>query len=296
MQWIHGGPFTSYNCWSWRWNPWVAVARGWAVLLPDPPLSTGYGHGWLERAWPYRARVVWHDVEALLDHVVARPDVDGSRTALLGASFGGYMTNWIAGHTDRFGAIVTHAGLWALDQQHVTTDAAQFKTVDLRHARRPPRVVRRELAAQQRRRDHDADARRRTATATTACRCRRRCGCGGTSSAAGTGDPADLPHRFLQFTGENHWVLSPANAEIWWDAVLGFCGRARPRRAVDAAVPCPESRPLRATRGGRRGPYSHQGGASDRGRPIAERLTRPRCTARNVITSVPARLAMCRFT
>ena len=39
------------------------------------------------------------------------------------------------------------------------------------------------------------------------------------------GDPADLPHRFLQLTGENHWVTSPANAEIWYDAVLGFCAQ-----------------------------------------------------------------------
>jgi dipeptidyl aminopeptidase/acylaminoacyl peptidase len=39
------------------------------------------------------------------------------------------------------------------------------------------------------------------------------------------GDPDDLPHRFLQLTGENHWVLSPANVEIWNDAVLGFCAQ-----------------------------------------------------------------------
>jgi dipeptidyl aminopeptidase/acylaminoacyl peptidase len=39
------------------------------------------------------------------------------------------------------------------------------------------------------------------------------------------GSPETMPHRFLQLTGENHWVLSPANAEIWWDAVLGFCGQ-----------------------------------------------------------------------
>src|SRR5919202_90656 len=95
MQWIHGGPFMSYNDWSWRVKPWDALAPG---------------------------------REALMDTVLTRPDVDESRTALLGASFGGYMTNWVAGHTDRFGAIVTHAGLWALDQQHATTDAAWFKT------------------------------------------------------------------------------------------------------------------------------------------------------------------------
>ena len=66
-------------------------------------------------------------MEALLDEVLTRPDLDAERTACLGGSFGGYMTNWIAGHTDRFRAIVTH-GLWALDQQHTTTDGAHWKS------------------------------------------------------------------------------------------------------------------------------------------------------------------------
>ena len=108
----------------------MAVAHGWAVLLPDPALSTGLRAG-LDRpglAAPAR-RGVWADMrDGAGRRALERPDVDANRTACLGGSFGGYMTNWIAGHTDRFGAIVTHAGLWALDQQHKTTDAAQWKT------------------------------------------------------------------------------------------------------------------------------------------------------------------------
>ena len=69
MLWIHGGPFSSFNSWSWRWNPWVAVAHGWAVLMPDPALSTGYGPDFIARAWPHRAGPVWADLEALLDAV-----------------------------------------------------------------------------------------------------------------------------------------------------------------------------------------------------------------------------------
>lgn len=224
MLWIHGGPFLSTNSWSWRWNPWVAVARGWAVLMPDPALSTGYGPDWIARAWPHRAGLVWRDLEGLLDAVVARPDIDADRTACLGGSFGGYMTNWIAGHTERFGAIVTHAGLWALDQQHDTTDAAYWKNrlfgepdehpdwyaensphnfVD--HIRTPMLVVHGN-------RDYRVPV----------------------SEALRLwwdlvkhwpGDPDDLPHRFLNFTSENHWILSPANAEIWYDTVLGFCAQ-----------------------------------------------------------------------
>jgi dipeptidyl aminopeptidase/acylaminoacyl peptidase len=77
------------------------------------------------------------------DAAEARPDVDATRTAALGGSFGGYMANWIAGHTDRFSAIVTHASLWALDQFGPTTDA--------------PFYWRREMTAEQTR-QHTPDA------------------------------------------------------------------------------------------------------------------------------------------
>jgi dipeptidyl aminopeptidase/acylaminoacyl peptidase len=222
MLWIHGGPFSSWNSWSWRWNPWVAVARGYAVLLPDPALSTGYGPGFFERAWPHRAGTVWHDLETVLEDVLDRFELDRERVACLGASFGGYMTNWIAGHTDRFGAIVTHAGLWALDQQHTTTDGAQWKAgifgttaehpdwyaensphhfVDkidtpmlIVHGNRDYRVPISEAL----RLWWDLVSRY-------------------------DGAPETMPHRFLQLTGENHWVLSPANAQVWYEVVLGFC-------------------------------------------------------------------------
>jgi dipeptidyl aminopeptidase/acylaminoacyl peptidase len=222
MVWVHGGPFASYNDWSWRWSPWVATARGWAVLLPDPALSTGYGPDWIARAWPHRAGLVWRDVEAVADVVVARPDVDGSRAALLGASFGGYMTNWIAGHTDRFGAIVTHAGLWALDQQHDTTDAAHWKNrVFGEPAEHPDWYA--ENSPQ-----HFVDAittpmliihgnRDYRVPVSEALRL------WWDLVSRWDGEPGELPHRFLQFTGQNHWILTPADLEVWYDAVLGFC-------------------------------------------------------------------------
>ena len=76
MMWIHGGPFTSWNSWSWRWNPYVAAAHGWAVVLPDPALSTGYGDGWLERAWPYVAADVFADCETVLEAALRSPGLD----------------------------------------------------------------------------------------------------------------------------------------------------------------------------------------------------------------------------
>jgi dipeptidyl aminopeptidase/acylaminoacyl peptidase len=222
MLWIHGGPFTSYNSWSWRWTPWTAVARGYAVLMPDPALSTGYGMEWIERAWPHRAGLVWRDLETVLDAVEQRPEIDASRTACLGASFGGYMTNWVAGHTDRFDAIVTHAGLWALDQQHTTTDGAQWKTgvfgtpadhPDWYAENSPHNFVDKittPMLIVHGNRDYRVPISEALRLWWDLARHH-------------PGDPDSMPHRFLQLTSENHWVLSPANAEIWYETVLGFC-------------------------------------------------------------------------
>jgi dipeptidyl aminopeptidase/acylaminoacyl peptidase len=224
MLWIHGGPMTSFNAWSWRWNPWLAVARGWAVVMPDPALSTGYGQRWLERAWPYQAAEVFADCTAVLDSVLDLPDVDGSRVACLGASFGGYMTNWVAGHAaERFGAIVTHAGLYALDQQHKTTDMAMFKNGIFGEPAEHPEWYRANSPHYGRVGDTpmlivhgNRDYRVPISEALRLW---------WDLVSGWDGDPDDLPHRFLQLTGENHWVLSPANVEIWNDAVLGFCAQ-----------------------------------------------------------------------
>ena len=113
---------SSWNAWQWRWNPWLAAARGYAVLLPDPALSTGYGLDFIARGYQGWGPRPFADIMAITDAVVARDDIDEARTAMMGGSYGGYMANWIAGHTGRFRAIVSHAGLWALDQMFGTTD------------------------------------------------------------------------------------------------------------------------------------------------------------------------------
>jgi dipeptidyl aminopeptidase/acylaminoacyl peptidase len=222
MQWIHGGPLTSFNCWSWGWNPWAMVARGWAVLMPDPALSTGYGPEWIARAWPHRAARVWADIEALLAEAGRREDIDAAAAACLGASFGGFMTNWIAGHTDRFRAIVTHAGLYALDQHHDTTEQAWRKNQWFgTRADHPDWYVQNS--------PHDAAARITTpmlithgnvdynVPVTEALRLWWDL-CGDWDD-----DPGEMPHRLLRFTDEAHFITRPANQEIWYQAVLAFC-------------------------------------------------------------------------
>lgn len=221
--WIHGGPASSWNAWSWRWCPWLAVERGYAVLLPDPALSTGYGYSAVARAWPHRAAIVWNEIESLLDAVLADTalGLDASRTALLGASFGGYMTNWIAGHTSRFDCIVTHAGLWSLDQQHDTTDAAENKNgifdTEAEHpdwyAQNSPDRTAAAITTPMLLIHGNRDYRVPVSEALRAW----------WDLVSGfDGLPADMPHRLLQFPSENHWVLSPSNSRVWNETVFRF--------------------------------------------------------------------------
>ncbi len=76
LLWVHGGPRMSWNSWSWRWNPWLMAARGYAVLLPDPGLSTGYGHDFVGRGYGEWGPRPYADLMAITDATVARPDID----------------------------------------------------------------------------------------------------------------------------------------------------------------------------------------------------------------------------
>ena len=117
LLWIHGGPVGAFaDGWHWRWNPLPFTSAGYAVVLPNPRGSTGYGQDFVEGVWSNTwGAQCYEDVLAVADAVAARPDVDGARMAAMGGSFGGYMVNWIGGHTDRFRALVSHAGIYDHD-------------------------------------------------------------------------------------------------------------------------------------------------------------------------------------
>ena len=213
--WVHGGPVMSWNSWSWRWNPWLMAARGYAVLLPDPALSTGYGQDFISRGHGTWGDKPFTDVMAITDAVTAREDIDQDRTAMMGGSFGGYMANWIAGHTTRFSAIVSHAGVWALDQMLGTTDNPPFW---YRMFGRPDTEPERYLAWS----PHlHAD---KIGTAVLIIH-------GDRDYRVPVGEAlrmhADLSAlgkrvRFLYFPDENHWILKPGDVRVWYETVFAF--------------------------------------------------------------------------
>ncbi|MGJ9373988.1 alpha/beta fold hydrolase [Nesterenkonia sp. CF4.4] len=219
LLWIHGGPLNSWNAWTWRWNPWLMVAQGYAVLLPDPALSTGYGQDFVQRGWNSWGGHPFTDLMAITDVTEAREDIDATRTAAMGGSFGGYMANWIAGQTDRFSAIVTHASLWALDQFGPTTDMASYWRNELdakMAAEHSPHLHVEKIVTPMLVIHGDKDYRVPIGEGLRLWY----------ELLAKSGLPADedgqTAHRFLYFPDENHWVLSPAHAKIWYQVVSGF--------------------------------------------------------------------------
>ncbi|XAS72420.1 alpha/beta fold hydrolase [Micrococcaceae bacterium Sec5.1] len=232
LLWIHGGPLGSWNAWTWRWNPWLLVAKGYAVLLPDPALSTGYGQEFIQRGWGEWGKKPFSDLMAITDAVVERADIDESRTAAMGGSFGGYMANWVAGQTDRFKAIVTHASLWALDQFGPTTDAAQYwlkeMTVEMAMENSPHLNVR-NIKTPMLVIHGDKDYRVPIGEGLRLWYELL------SSSQLPADDNGQSPHRFLYFPDENHWILQPQHAKVWYGVVEHFL--AQQVLGEDVALP-----------------------------------------------------------
>ncbi|MCW2582059.1 MAG: Dipeptidyl aminopeptidase/acylaminoacyl peptidase [Klenkia sp.] len=213
--WIHGGPLMSWNSWSWRWTPWVLAAQGYAVLLPNPALSQGFGQDFVRRGWGSWGAAPYTDLMTAVDAAVELPEVDGTRTAAMGGSFGGYMANWVATQTDRFDAIVTHASLWHLDGFIGATDASYYWEKEFGDPLTEPAR-------------YEANSPHRYADAIT------------TPMLVIHGDKdyrvpigeglrlwydlqkRGVPSKFLYFPDENHWVLTPGNAVVWYETVLAF--------------------------------------------------------------------------
>ncbi|MDT5206192.1 MAG: hypothetical protein QOD34_2828 [Mycobacterium sp.] len=219
LLWVHGGPLGSWNSWAWRWNPWLMASRGYAVLLPDPALSTGYGQDFIQRGWGDWGGPPFDDLMAATDAACEHPRVDATRIAAMGGSFGGYMANWIAGHTNRFAAIVTHASLWALDQFGPTTDTAYYWRREMTPAMtadNSPHHFVANISTPMLVIHGDRDYRvpigegLRLWYELLA------------SSALPAGADGSSPHRFLHFPTEDHWVIAPQHTKIWYEVVIAF--------------------------------------------------------------------------
>ena len=124
---IHGGPQGAWGeTWSYRWNAQVFAAAGYVVEMPNPRGSTGYGQKFIDDIngdWGGKA---YDDIMAVADYVAARPYADPDRMVAAGGSFGGYMIDWMLGHTTRFKAMVSHDGVFDLRSMAGATEELWF--------------------------------------------------------------------------------------------------------------------------------------------------------------------------
>lgn len=125
---IHGGPQGNWgHVWQNRWNAQVFAAAGYVVVMPNPRGSTGYGQKFIDEINGDWGGKPFDDVMAVTDHVVAdMPYADGSRLTAAGGSYGGYMVDWMLGHTQRFKALIAHAGVYDLNSEFGATEELWF--------------------------------------------------------------------------------------------------------------------------------------------------------------------------
>jgi dipeptidyl aminopeptidase/acylaminoacyl peptidase len=219
---IHGGPQGSYNdAWSTRWNPRVFASQGYAVVSVDFHGSTGYGQAFtdaINRDWGGKPL---EDLQKGLAHALTLdPQLDGSRACAMGASYGGYMVNWIAGQwPDRFRCLVNHNGLFDTRAFYYSTEELWFPRWDFggRYAdaaatyekwnpvshvdkwRTPMLVV---LGEKDFRVPYTQGLGAFTAL-----------------------QERNIPAQLLVFPDENHWVLGAKNSLQWHDTVFAWLKR-----------------------------------------------------------------------
>jgi len=214
---IHGGPqgaWTDY--WGSRWNYAMFAARGYVVAAVNFHGSTGYGQKFTDAISQHWGDYPSEDLLKGLDAVSRLAYVDSTRMGAAGASYGGYMIAWLAGHTDRFKVLVDHDGvfntvsmagtteeLWFTDWEFGGTPYANRELYEkwspLNHVKNwktPILFVHGQL-------DYRVDLSEGYQAFTAA----RRMG---------------VPAKFLYFPDEGHWVLKPRNRRIWWSTVLDW--------------------------------------------------------------------------
>jgi len=216
---VHGGPQGSFgNSWSYRWNPQVYAGAGYATVFIDFHGSTGYGQAFTDSISGDWGGKPLEDLQKGMAAAVAKYDfLDGKNACALGASYGGFMMNWIAGNwSDGFKCIVNHDGIFDQRGMAYATEELWFTEWDnggtyyanpqgyekhnpVHHVTKwktPMLVI-----------QGDLDYRVPTTQAL------------GTFAAL---QRQGIKSKLLVFPDENHWVLKPANSIMWHHNVIGW--------------------------------------------------------------------------
>jgi dipeptidyl aminopeptidase/acylaminoacyl peptidase len=217
---VHGGPQNSWHDgWTFRWNAQVFASAGYVVFMPNPTGSTGFGQRFTDDIsgdWGGRP---FEDLMRGADYAEALPYVDRERTVAAGASYGGYMMNWFLGHTDRFKAIVSHAGVFNLTSMYGATEELWFPEWDLKGT---PWT---NPESYDKWSPHRFAKNFKTPTLVTHGELDFRVPIGEGLQLFTTLQRLGVPSKMIYFPDEGHWINRPANSVLWYRTFIEWMDR-----------------------------------------------------------------------
>jgi dipeptidyl aminopeptidase/acylaminoacyl peptidase len=216
---IHGGPQGAWtDSWSTRWNPQVWAAYGYVVYAANPRGSTGFGQKFLDEISGDWGGKVYDDLMRQEDDLESLPFVDKSRIGAAGGSYGGYMVNWIAGHTGRFAALVSHDGPFDLASANLETEELWFPTWEFQGW---------PWNSDQYRKWNPMLSAEKFKTPTLVITSERdyRVPFGQGLQFFTALQVRGVPSKLLTFPDEGHWVLKPGNSRLWHATVMDWLHR-----------------------------------------------------------------------
>jgi dipeptidyl aminopeptidase/acylaminoacyl peptidase len=224
---IHGGPQGAWgDDWSYRWNaelfaaPTASTPSGYLVIMINFHGSTGYGQKFIDAINGDWGGAPFEDLMKGLDYAeVHYGFIDKDRECALGASYGGYMANWILGHTDRFKCIVSHDGMFNAESAWGTTEELWFNNWEFKGTPYDNR------AAYEKWSPHQYAKNFKTPTLVIHGQRDYRLDVSQGFDLFTTLQMEGVPSKMLYFPDEGHWVLKPQNSRLWYKTVNDWVDR-----------------------------------------------------------------------
>ena len=218
---IHGGPQGAWgDSWSYRWNAELFAANGYVVVMVNPRGSTGYGQAFVDGVNGDWGGKPFTDLMTGLDYAEQHYSfIDKDRECALGASYGGYMANWVLGHTNRFKCIVSHDGMFNAESAFGSTEEDWFNIWEFKgnpwdyygkpDSENPFRKWSPSLSAKN----------FKTPTLVVHSQLDYRLDVSEGYQLFDTLQLLKVPSKMLYFPDEGHWVQKPQNSQLWYKTV-----------------------------------------------------------------------------
>ncbi len=219
---VHGGPQSAFNdSWGYRWNPQVFANAGYMVFQPNPRGSLGYGQKFVDEISADWGGKVYTDLMNGVAEVLRRnPSIDRRRIGAAGASYGGYMMDWILGHNNdpraKFKTLVSHAGVYNLTSMYGATEELWFPEWEFKGTPWTNPVM------YDRWSPHKFARKFKTPTLVTAGELDYRVPYTQSLELYTTLQRQGVPSKLVLFPDEGHWILKPQNSQFWYNHVLDW--------------------------------------------------------------------------